>query len=183
MSRFPIAPTVDAAPVAAQPLLKAVNAQLGVVPNLFRLLATSPAGLEGVLGLSGALGKGTLEPKTRGRIAITVAEANGCSYCLSAHAYINKNMMKMSDAEIAANRGARSEDAKAAEALAFARKVMDTRGHVSEADVQAVQAAGYTDAQVLEIVLHVALNTLTNYINVVADTDIDFPVLDAAKAA
>jgi len=183
MSRFPIAPTVDAAPAAAQPLLNAVNAQLGVVPNLFRLLATSPAALEGLLSLRDALGKGTLEPKTRGRLAITVAEANGCSYCLSAHAYINKNMMKMSDAEIAANRGARSEDAKADEALAFARKVVDTRGHVSDADVQAVKAAGYTDAQVIEIVLHVALNTLTNYINVVADTDIDFPVLDAAKAA
>jgi uncharacterized peroxidase-related enzyme len=156
---------------------------LGVVPNLFRLLATSPAGLEGVLGLSGALGKGALDAKTRGRIAVTVAEANGCSYCLSAHAYINKNMMQMSDAEIVANRGARSEDAKADEALAFARKVVDTRGHVSDADVKAVRAAGYSDAQVLEIVLHVALNTLTNYINVVADTDIDFPVLDAAKAA
>ena len=183
MSRFPIPPSVDAAPAAAQPLLNAVNAQLGVVPNLFRLLAASPAGLEGLLGLSGALGKGTLEPKTRTRIAITVAEANGCSYCLSAHAYIAKHMTKLSDGEITANRGARSEDAKADEALAFARKVVDTRGHVSDADVQAVKAAGYTDAQVLEIVLHVALNTLTNYINVVADTDIDFPVLDAAKAA
>jgi uncharacterized peroxidase-related enzyme len=183
MSRFPIAPTVDAAPAAAQPLLKAVNAQLGVVPNLYRLLATTPAGLEGLLGLSGALGKGTLEPKTRTRIAITVAEVNGCSYCLSAHAYIAKNMTKLSDAEITANRGAHSEDAKADEALAFARKVVDTRGHVSEADVQAVKAAGYSDAQVLEIVLHVALNTLTNYVNVIADTDIDFPVLDAAKAA
>ena len=82
MSRLPVAPTIDAAPAAAQPLLQAVNAQLGMVPNLFRLLAASPAALEGMLGLSGALGKGALDAKTRGRIALTVAEVNGCSYCL-----------------------------------------------------------------------------------------------------
>jgi uncharacterized peroxidase-related enzyme len=183
MSRFPIAPKIDAAPAAAQPLLKAVNAQLGVVPNLFRLLAASPAALEGLLGLSGALGKGALDAKTRGRIALTVAEANGCSYCLSAHAYIGKNMLKLSEAEVAANRNARSDDAKAEAALTFADKVVQARGHVSNADVQAVRAAGYSDAQILEIVLHVALNTLTNYVNVVADTDIDFPVLEIGKAA
>jgi uncharacterized peroxidase-related enzyme len=183
MSRFPIAPTIDAAPAAAQPLLKAVNAQLGVVPNLFRLLAASPAALEGLLGLSGALGKGALDAKTRGRIALTVAEANGCNYCLSAHAYVGKNMLKLSEAEVAANRNARSDDAKAEAALNFANKVVQARGHVSDADVQAVRAAGYSDAQILEIVLHVALNTLTNYVNVVADTDIDFPVLEIGKAA
>jgi uncharacterized peroxidase-related enzyme len=183
MSRFPIAPTLDAAPAAAQPLLKAVNAQLGVVPNLFRLLAASPAALEGTLGLSGALGKGALDAKTRGRIALTVAEANGCNYCLSAHAYIGKNMLKLSEAEVAANRNARSDDAKAEAALTFANKVVQVRGHVSDADIQAVRAAGYSDAQILEIVLHVAFNTLTNYVNVVADTDIDFPVLEIGKAA
>jgi AhpD family alkylhydroperoxidase len=129
MSRLPVAPTIDAAPAAAQPLLQAVNTQLGMVPNLFRLLAASPAALEGMLGLSGTLGKGALDAKTRQRIALTVAEVNGCSYCLSAHAYIGKNLLKLSDAEIDANRSAGSDDAKAATALRFAKKVVQARGH------------------------------------------------------
>lgn len=183
MSRFSIVPTIDAAPAKAQPLLNAVNAQLGVVPNLFRLVAASPAALEGMLGLSGALRKGGIDAKTGERIALAVAETNGCDYCLSAHAYIGKNMLKLSDAEIAANRSAHSEDGKADAALTFAKKVVETRGHVSDADLQAVRAAGYSDAQVIEIVAHVALNTLTNYVNIVADTAIDFPVLQVGKAA
>ena len=182
MSRIPTPASIEAAPEAAQPLLAAVHKQLGVVPNMFRLIANSPTGLEGYLGLNGALGKGTLEPKTRGRIALAVAEVNGCDYCLSAHTYLGKNLSKLSDAEMAANRDGGSTEEKADAAVRFAVKVAQSRGHVSEADVQAVKAAGYTDAQVIEIVLHVALNTLTNYINETLKTEIDFPVVTANAA-
>src|SRR6266481_7667267 len=84
MSRIPTPATVAAAPAASRPLLEAVKKQLGVVPNLFRLVATSPAALESYLGLSGALNKGALPTATGERIALAVAEFNGCSYCLSA---------------------------------------------------------------------------------------------------
>ena len=177
MSRIQTPASVEASPVAAQPLLEAVKKQLGVVPNLFRVVGNSPAALEGYLGLNGALGKGTLDARTRERIALTVAEINGCDYCLSAHTYLGKNLAKLDDAELAANREAGSSDAKAAAALRFAARVVRERGHVSDVDVQAVKDAGYTEAQVIEIVLHVALNTLTNYVNEVAKTDIDFPVV------
>ena len=170
-------------PAAARPLLEAVKKQLGVVPNLFRLVANSPAALEGYLGLSGALGKGALPAATRERIALAVAEINGCNYCLSAHTYLGKNLAKLDDAEIAANRNGASNDPKAAAAVRFAAKVVRERGHVSEDDVRALKLAGYDDAQVIEIVLHVALNTWTNYINNVAKTEIDFPVVAARKAA
>jgi uncharacterized peroxidase-related enzyme len=183
MSRIPTPATVDAAPAAAQPMLEAVKKQLGVVPNLFRLVANSPATLEGYLGLSTALGKGALAPQTRERIALAVAEINGCDYCLSAHTYLGKNLAKLDDAEIAANRAGGSTDAKADAAVRFASKVVRLRGHVGEEDVRAVKAAGYTDAQLVEIVMHVALNTWTNYINEVAKTEIDFPVVTARKAA
>jgi uncharacterized peroxidase-related enzyme len=182
MSRIPTPATIDAAPAASQPLLEAVKKQLGVAPNLFRLVANSPAALEGYLGLSGALGKGTLPAATGERIALAVAEINGCSYCLSAHTYLGKNLAKLDDAEMTANRNGSSNDPKAAAAVSFAAKVVKARGHVSDEDVRAVKAAGYDDAQVIEIVLHVALNTWTNYINEVAKTDIDFPVI-TAKAA
>lgn len=176
MSRIAI-PSLEAAPEASRPLLDAVTRQLGSAPNLFRLLAVSPAALEGYLGLSGALGKGTLDARTRTRIALLVAELNRCDYCLSAHTYLGKNLAKLDDAELAANRDAASGDPKAAAALRFARAVVVERGRVSAAEVDAVKAAGYTDAQILEIVLHVAANTLTNYVNTVAATDIDFPVV------
>ena len=177
MSRIPTPATMEAAPAASQPLLQAVNKQLGVTPNMFRLVSTSPAALEGYLGLSGALGKGALPAATRERIALAVAEFNGCSYCLSAHSYLGKNLAKLDDAEIAANRTGASNDPKAAAAVSFAVKVAKLRGHVSEGDLQTVKDAGYDDAQVIEIVLHVALNTWTNYINEVAKTDIDFPLV------
>ena len=169
-------------PAASQPLLQAVNKQLGVVPNLFRLVGNSPAALEGYLGLNGALARGALEAPTRERIALAVAEINGCDYCLSAHSYLGKNLAKLSDAEIAANRDGGSTDRKADAAVRFAVELVKARGHVSEADIRAVKQAGYTDAQVIEIVLHVALNTLTNYVNEMAKTEIDFPVV-TAKAA
>jgi uncharacterized peroxidase-related enzyme len=183
MSRIPTPASIEAAPSAAQPLLEAVKKQLGSVPNLFRLAATSPAALEGFLGLSGALGKGALDGPTRERIALAVAEINHCGYCLAAHAYLGKNLAKLSDAEIAANRAGLSQDAKAAAAVAFAVKVTELRGAVSEADLAAVRAAGYTDAQIVEIVAHVALNTLTNYLNEAFKTEVDFPAAPARLAA
>ncbi len=183
MSRIPIPATIADAPAASQPLLQAVKTQLGVVPNLFRLVANSPAALEAYLGMSSALAKGALPAPTRERIALAVAEINGCNYCLSAHSYLGKNLAKLDDTEIAANRKGASTDAKADAAVRFAVKVAREHGHVAEDDIKIVKAAGYDDAQVIEIVLHVALNTWTNYINEVAKTDIDFPVVTARKAA
>lgn len=183
MSRIPTPATIADAPERSQAGLQAVEKQLGMVPNLFRLVANSPAALEGYLGLNGALAKGALPAATRERIALAVAEINGCSYCLSAHTYIGRNLAKLDDAEITANRSGASNDPKADAAVRLAVKVVRERGHVSEDDLRAVKLAGYDDAQVVEIVLHVALNTLTNYINEVAKTDIDFPVVTVRSAA
>ena len=182
MPRLATPASIETSPEASRPLLDAVKKQLGVVPNLFRLVGNSPAGLEGFLGLMGALSKGQLEAATRERIALTVAEINRCDYCLSAHTYLGRNLAKLSDVEMAANRDGGSTDPKAAIAVRFAKEIVRTRGNVSDADVKAVKQAGYSDAQIIEIVLHVALNTLTNYVNVVAKTDIDFDVVTANAA-
>jgi uncharacterized peroxidase-related enzyme len=181
MSRIPTPASIDAAPTASHPLLEGVKKQLGVVPNMFRLIANSPAALKGYVGLTDALNKGTLPAATRERIALAVAEINGCSYCLSAHTYLGKNLAKLDDAEISANRQGASNEPKADAAVRFAVELVRERGHVGEDGVRAVKAAGYDDAQVIEIVLHVALNTWTNFINVVGATDIDFPVVTAGK--
>jgi uncharacterized peroxidase-related enzyme len=175
--------TIAAAPEASRELLEGVKKLLGVAPNLFRMVANSPAALQGYVGLLGALGNGALTTATHERIALAVAEFNACDYCLSAHTYLGKNVAKLDDSEIAANRNGTSHDPKAEAAVRFARKVVQLRGHVSDEDVRAVKAAGYTDAEIVEIVQHVALNTWTNYVNSVARTQIDFPVVTARRVA
>ncbi len=182
MSRIPTPTTVEEAPENSQALLRAVEKQLGSVPNLFRIVANSPSALEGYLGLNGALAKGKLNAATRERIALAVAEINGCDYCLAAHSYLGRNLAKLTDVEIAANRGGRSTDAKADAAVRFAVEIVTNRGNVGTEAVAAVKAAGYGDAEVVEIVAHVALNTLTNYVNSVLDTEIDFPQVEALAA-
>jgi uncharacterized peroxidase-related enzyme len=177
MSRIPTPASIEAAPATAHALLAAVNKQLGSVPNLFRIVANSPAALEGYLGLNGALAKGQLDARTRNRIALTVADVNGCRYCLSAHTYLGRNLAKLDEAEMRENQRGASSDPKANVALAFAAKLTRERGHVSEADVAALKRAGYDDGQIVEIIAHVALNTLTNYINSALATEIDFPIV------
>lgn len=182
MSRIHTPASIEAVPVASQPLLEAVKQQLGTTPNLFLLMATSPVSLEGHLGLFGALSKGSLPVQTRNRIALAVAEVNGCDYCLSAHSYLAKSFAKLSDAEIDANRNGGSLDPRANAAVRFATKVAAGRGNVEASDINDVRAEGYDDAEIIEIILNVALNTWTNYLNKVAETEIDFPVVKARAA-
>ena len=176
MSRLHTPASIEASPAASQPLLEGVRKQLGGVPNMFRVIASSPAALEGYLGLGNALGRGKLDARTRARLALVVAEQNGCDYCLSAHTALGK-LARLDDAEMAANRDAASSDPAAAAALRVAAQVVRQRGRVSDADLAAVRAAGHDDAAIVEIVLHVALNTLTNYVNTVAGTEVDFPLV------
>ena len=130
MSRLPTPATIEAAPAASRPFLEGVKKQLGTVPNMFRLISNSPAALEGYVGLSAALNKGARPAQTRERIALAVAEINGCAYCLSAHTYLGKNLAKLDDAEIAANRNGASNDFKQATEIA---RLMVTEYGMSEA--------------------------------------------------
>jgi len=182
MSRIYTPASINDAPEASKGSLRAVNNLLGSVPNLFRIVANSPQTLEGYLGLNGALGKGSLSTQTRERIALAVAQINGCNYCLAAHNYLGSNLAKLSKAEIEAARRGTSSDAKAAAAADFAVKLTNNRGAVSDGDLQAVRDAGYSDAEIVEIIGNVALNTLTNYINEALGTEIDFPTVDTLAA-
>ena len=181
MSRLVI-PARGDVPEASKPILDAVHKQLGLVPNMFSLIAQSPAALQGFVANNGALTK-TLDVKTRERIALAVAQVNGCDYCLSAHSYLGLNLAKISQEEIAQNRKGASSDAKANAAVQFAAKVVRERGHITAADIKAVRDAGYSEGQVVEILAVTAENVFTNLLNVVAETDIDFPVVHAADAA
>ena len=181
MSRLSI-PALDNVPEASKPILDAVKKQLGVVPNMYRLIAQSPATLQGFTSNNAALAK-TLDVKTRERIALAIAQVDGCDYCLSAHTYLGLNLAKISPEEIALNRTGASGDVKANAAVSFAAKVVRERGHITGADLKAVRDAGFSDGQIVEILAVTAENVFTNLLNVVAETDIDFPVVHAAEAA
>jgi len=183
MSRINTPTTIETSPEASQDLLKGVQLQLGSVPNLFRIIGNSPQALEGYLGLNGSLAKGKLSAQTRERIALAVAEINGCRYCLAAHNYLGLNLAKLTEQEINANRRGSSIDSKADAAVKFAVAITENRGKVSDSQISAVRSAGYSDAEIVEVVGHVALNTLTNYMNEVLGTDIDFPQVDQLAAA
>lgn len=181
MARITI-PTRDGAPAEAQAQLDHVAAKLGRVPNFFRVLATSPAVLAGYSGLADGLAR-TLDLRTRERIALTVAQVNGCDYCLAAHGYTALNFAHLSPDEIAQARQGIASDDKAAAAVQFARQIALQRGKVADADLTAVREAGFDDAQIVEIVAVVAENFLTNLVNNVVGTDVDFPVISDARVA
>lgn len=156
------------------PILAAVKAKLGRVPNLFLTLAKSPAALKAYLGASEAMGGGRLDAKQREVIALAVAEANGCEYCLSAHTAIGK-MVGLDEETIQQARSGLPANRLQAALATFARAVVRERGQVSTLDLQAAREAGLDDQDLLEIVANVAVNILTNYTNHVADTTVDFP--------
>lgn len=183
MSRINLPASIEAAPAGAHEALKAVKAKLGKAPNLFLLASNSPAALSGLLALSGDLAGGALDAEMREAIALAVANVNGCDYCNAAHGYIAKNLVKLSDDEIAKNRDGRATNAKIDAAVRLARKIALTRGDADAADVDAARKAGLSDAELVEIVAHVALNTFTNYLNNVFKTPVDFPVAAARRAA
>jgi AhpD family alkylhydroperoxidase len=147
-------------------------------------MSLSPSkALKGYLGLGSALSSAQLDVKTQERVVLAVAEINGCDYCLSAHTYLGRNVAKLDDAEITANRNGTSSDLKASAAVRFAAQIVKARGHVTDEELAPVVAAGFSAAETVEIVLTVALNTFTNYINEVAKTEIDFPVVTTRRAA
>lgn len=176
MSNLPLIQTETATGPAAE-LLAAVQRGLGVTPNMTRAMANSPAVLKGYLELSGALSSGVLSASTREQIALAVAQANSCQYCLSAHTYLAEHVAKLSAQEIADARRADSVDNKTAAILRFAIAVNNNHGAVSAHDVRVLKSAGVNDAEIAEAIGHVALNVLTNYFNKAADVEIDFPIV------
>ena len=171
-------PDLDAVPDASRSMLDAVGRRLGFVPNMFRAASASPAVLTAVTGLSSALSV-MLDVKTRERIAVAVSQANGCEYCVAAHTYLAVNVARLSPDEVALNRQGYSADPKADAAIRFALAVVDSRGHVDDTAIAALGAAGFREAQMLEIVVAAAQTILNNLLNNVVRTEVDTPFQDA----
>lgn len=163
------------APPQAKVLLDAVHSKFGRVPNLAKAMANSPAALNAYLQFSGALADGVLPATTREQIALAVAQANECDYCLAAHCAIGQ-MVGLTADQVRDSRQGTAADPKSNAILHFSRKLVENRGRISDPDLAAVRQAGVSDAEISEVVANVAVNLLTNYFNHVAGTDVDFPV-------
>lgn len=163
-------------------LLGAIQSQMGMVPNFLAVMAQSPDALSAFLGLHEITDKGALDPQTGERIALIIAEENACEYCVAAHSAIGRKA-GLTSSEIESNRAGSSEDAKAAAAVEFAAKLNEHKGDLTQSEFEAIRAAGYSDAEIVEIITHVGMNILTNLIGKALKVDIDFPKIELLKAA
>lgn len=163
-------------------LFEAIHAQLGIVPNFLKAFANSPAALKAFLGLHGIAGDGSLDPQTRERIALALAQQNSCEYCLSAHTAIGRKA-GLDSAEIEANRSGGSRDEKAAVAVRFARSLVAHMGEVTTAELVEMRNAGYSESDIVEVITHVGMNILTNMLGKAGRIDIDFPKVELQLAA
>ena len=170
----------DTATGKAKELLDTVQAAFGMTPNMTRTMARNPAVLEGWFAFHGALGR-TLSRRINEQIAIAVAEANVCTYCLSGHTAFAR-MFGVDDHELALCRTRESSDPKVAAALQFACAVNAKRGAVTDDDLARIRAAGWDDGDIAAIVAHVGLNVFTNYFNLVTRPVVDFPEITPGLA-
>ena len=169
--------TAESASPEQKSLFAAIQAQLGMVPNFLKVFANSPAALRAFLGLHGIAGEGSLDPQTRERIALALAQQNSCEYCLSAHTAIGRKA-GLDGAEIEANRAGTSRDEKAAVAVRFARSLVAHMGEVTTAELLEMREAGYSESDIVEVITHVGMNILTNLIGRASRVEIDFPKVD-----
>lgn len=163
-------------------LLTQIHGAFGATPNMFKAVANSPAALKSMWGAFGALGGGVIPAKLGEQIAVAVADRNGCGYCLAAHTALGRKAGASAE-EMAAAQGGQATDPKTAAALRFALQLVEARGQIDQADVQAVRAAGFNDEEIVEILAHVALNLFTNYVNEAFAVPVDFPAVKLRRAA
>ena len=181
MSRITVVERDHADQEQAQ-LLDAIQAQLGMVPNFLKVFANSPAALKAFLGLHEIASSGDLDAQTRERIALALAQQNTCEYCVSAHTAIGRKA-GLSNSEIEANRVGTSLDAKAASAVRFAKSLAEHKGEVTNIELLEIRNAGYSEAEIVEIITHVGLNLLANIIGKASRVEIDFPKVDLQLAS
>lgn len=178
MRRFTVH-TMESAPAESRPLLAGIQTAFGFVPNLYAVFAESPAALKGALAIGEAFSHSTFSPLEQELVALTVSEANGCRFCVAAHSTLAKRAAKTGPEVVAATRARVSlPDAKLDALVTFTRKVVEQRGVVTDDDLATFFGAGYTKAQLMELLLGVGMKTFNNYVDLIARV----PLNDQFKA-
>lgn len=165
--------TEETAPESARPILKQVKGKFGFVPNLLGRMADAPALLKGYLALADIFDSTSFSPTERQIVLLATSLANGCGYCMAAHTAI-AGMQGVPEDIIQALRGNTPISDKKLESLRrLAYSIAETRGYPEESTVRGFLAAGYSQAQLLEVILGVGFKTLSNYTNHIAKTPLD----------
>lgn len=166
--------TAANAPAPSKDMLAAAQTKYGFVPNMFGELAEAPAALGSYIALGAALEKSSLTPTEQQVVLISTSVENGCEYCVAAHTLVAKNMLKVDAAIITALRSKSTIADKKLQTLAeFTRAIVAQRGAVTDKQLQGFLAAGYGKQQVLEVIVGVAMKTLSNYANNLMHTPLD----------
>lgn len=166
----------------AAELFSKINDKVGKVPNIYRTLGQAPSVLAGLLELGKALDGGSLSAPVKELIALRVAERHGCDYCASAHTAIGKNVGLTEEQTVAARQG-KADDDKAQAVLNLVDAILEREGFVTDDQLKAAHDAGMTDAQVLEVTGQVIKNFFTNFVNHIAQTEVDFPKVPQLQSA
>jgi uncharacterized peroxidase-related enzyme len=169
---FPIH-TEETAPEASKPLLEQSQKNLGIIPNLERVMAEAPALLEGYVRLWELFDTTSLSPVERQVVYQTANFENECEYCVPWHTKLSQVAGMSPDQIEALRRGASLADSKLETLRQFTRSLILNRGKIAEAELQAFLAAGYSDQQALEVILGIAVKTMSNYTNSIAGTPLD----------
>ena len=171
-------PALDTATGATAEIYAQLKKAVGSVPNTFAAIgAHGPAALKAVLQADGVLAAGSLTKPDQETIKLVVSEVAGCDYCVAAHSLLGKLAGLKPDTLRQIRAGRPTGDARRDALVRFVRTLAQTSGTITDEAFQAVKAAGYTDAQLVEISLAIALTVFTNVFNRINDTEIDFPAV------
>lgn len=179
MTQFTIH-TKETAPEGSHGVMDAYQDRFGFVPNLISILAESPAALKGYAQTYNLLGETDFSPAQQQLLFLSISRANGCTYCVAAHTVAGGKVGLDADVINAVREGRPILDSKLAALSDFAIKVVEKRGNVSRDDVNDFRTAGYSQAQIFEVLLAVATKTISNYMNHIADTPLNAQFASAA---
>lgn len=175
--------TLESAPKGSSKTLAEAQKKYGFIPNLLGVLADSPAALKGYLSLGALFEQSSLSAVEQQVVFLRVSLENRCGYCVAAHSTIAKMQAVPAEVIEALREGRRIAEPRLQALSEFTRKVVQQRGWVSKEEIEGFLSAGFSRAQVFEVILGVAMKTLSNYANHVAETPLDLPFRPAAWAA
>ncbi len=164
------------APNDAKQTIEKAEQKFGMLPNILAVMAEAPPALKGYMSLSALFDQTTLAPEERKVVLLAASFENECAYCMAAHTAEAKQAGVGEQVIEAIRNGNPIEDDRLQALRSFTAAVVRDRGHLSEADVNAFLTAGYTNRNILEVILAVAMKTLSNYTNHIADTPLDEPM-------
>lgn len=166
--------TIESAPEGSQETLRAIQKGFGFIPNLMATFANSPAVLNGYMGLDAAWSKSSLTPKEQQLVLLTTSVENNCRYCTAAHSTILKGMMKVDGELVQAVRSKSAlQDNKLNALVQFTREVVAERGYASENTKANLLKAGYSEVVMMEVLVGIALKTISNYLDHLNPTPIE----------